>query len=131
VSTHDENFPRNLPSLIQTASYVPFGKLLRHCSAIVHHGGIGTTSQAFAAAAPQVVRPMAFDQFDNATRIERLGCGVWLRNDADLASVLNEVLHRENIRDNCLAIASRLKDNEAPAAAARVILDDLTRIARA
>ena len=45
---------------------------------IVHSGGIGTTAQALRSGHPQVVVPFAFDQFDNAERIARLGCGVEL-----------------------------------------------------
>jgi len=67
---------------------------LPHCAAIVHHGGIGTTSQALAAGIPQLIRPMAFDQFDNANRIEKLGCGRWLRNDRNLANELQQILDK-------------------------------------
>lgn len=102
-------------------SYVSFGDLLPHCSAIVHHGGIGTTSQAFAAAIPQVVRPLAFDQFDNATRVQRLGCGAWLRHDKDLASTLGQLINSESIRERCADIASRMEPESAAKAAAKEI----------
>lgn len=128
VSTHPQNFPPQLPPLVHSAPYVPFGKLLPHCSVIVHHGGIGTTSQAFAAGTPQVVRPLAFDQFDNATRIERLGCGVWLRNDAQLAKTLGEALDSEHIRASCAKIAARLTGRNAAATAARIACETLVGI---
>ncbi|MBL6725562.1 MAG: hypothetical protein ISQ09_10800 [Rubripirellula sp.] len=89
LSSYDENFPRNLPSNIHCHQYLSLKELLPHCSAIVHHGGIGTTSQAFAAGIPQVIRPLAFDQFDNAQRVERLKCGRWLKRDQDLEKVLS------------------------------------------
>lgn len=92
LSSYPENFPVGLPATIKCHRYVSLRQLLPHCAAIVHHGGIGTTSQAFAAAIPQVIRPLAFDQFDNAERVERLGCGRWLRRDSDLAGVIKEVL---------------------------------------
>ena len=53
--------------------FVPLCKLLPHCAAIVHHGGIGTTSGALAAGVPQLIMPMGFDQPDNAARAEALG----------------------------------------------------------
>jgi UDP:flavonoid glycosyltransferase YjiC (YdhE family) len=37
---------------------------------------------------------MAFDQFDNANRIEKLGCGRWLRNDRELANELQQILDK-------------------------------------
>ncbi len=94
LSTFDENFPPQLPTQVQCRHYISLRSLLPDCAAIVHHGGIGTTSQAFAAATPQLVRPMAFDQFDNATRVETLGCGLWLRRDRDLSHVLRQCFAR-------------------------------------
>ena len=78
LSSVSGQFPDNLPSNVVTANYLPFTSLLPHARAMVHHGGIGTTSQALAAGVPQVVVPMAFDQFDNAVRVEAMGCGSWL-----------------------------------------------------
>ena len=93
LSTFPDNFPPELPEMVQSMPYVAFSRLLPHCSAIVHHGGIGTTAQALAAGIPQLIRPMAFDQFDNAQRIERLECGHWLRNDRKLVEGLQHVLN--------------------------------------
>ncbi len=56
--------------------YVPLSRILPHCAALAHHGGIGTTALAIAAGVPQIATPFAHDQFDNAARMERLGCGV-------------------------------------------------------
>ena len=89
LSSYEENFPADTPPSIHCHRYLSLGRLLPHCGAIVHHGGIGTTSQAFAAGIPQVIRPLAFDQFDNAQRVERLGCGRWLKRDKDLTRMLS------------------------------------------
>lgn len=67
--------PHARPGWVRVASYLPLGELLPRCAAIAHHGGIGTTSQALAAGVPQLICPMAFDQFDNGDRVGRLGCG--------------------------------------------------------
>ncbi len=94
LSTFPENFPAELPESVRAMPYMSFTRLLPHCAAIVHHGGVGTTSQALAAGIPQLIRPMAFDQFDNANRIEKLGCGRWLRNDRELANELQQILDK-------------------------------------
>lgn len=73
-------------------SYIPLGDWLPHCRALIHHGGIGTTSRAIHANIPQMIRPMAFDQYDHAQRIERFCLGVWLRNDRELATGLDRLL---------------------------------------
>jgi hypothetical protein len=36
-----------------------------------------------------MIRPLAFDQFDNAERVQRFGFGQWLRRDRDLPQVLD------------------------------------------
>lgn len=122
LSTHAGNFPDQLPPEVTTATYSPLGLVLPHCRAIVHHGGIGTTSQALAAGIPQIIRPLAFDQFDNATRVEQLGCGVWLRTDRKLAAVLAETLTSTSIGQNCRAISTKLKAHGAAASAAQQIV---------
>ena len=121
LSTHRQNIPRSLPSNVSYASYAPLGRVLQHASAIVHHGGIGTTSQALAAGIPQVVRPNAFDQFDNATRVQRLNCGIWMRRDRELADVLEQVLCDKAIARQCNDIAIRFSsENESGAEAAAI-----------
>ncbi|CAM9245428.1 unnamed protein product, partial [Phaeothamnion confervicola] len=57
---------------------VPHGWLFPQCIAAVHHGGSGTTAAALRAGIPQVICPMAFDQFFWAERVEYLGYGVAL-----------------------------------------------------
>ena len=55
-------------------------RLMRLASAMVGHGGFGTTMSALAAGAPQVVVPLfASDQEINATRIAQVGAGfTWM-----------------------------------------------------
>lgn len=81
---------------LRSVGYVPLGQWLPHCCAIIHHGGIGTTSRAIHAGVPQLIRPMAFDQFDNAARVERFGLGIYLRHDRNLTESLAKLLAREH-----------------------------------
>jgi UDP:flavonoid glycosyltransferase YjiC (YdhE family) len=57
-------------------SSAPYHELFPRARVIVHSGGVGTTAQALRSGRPQVVIPFAFDQFDNAERVVRAGCGV-------------------------------------------------------
>lgn len=59
-------------------NYLDFGYALAKSKAIVHHGGIGTTAQAIKAGIPQIIRPLKYDQPDNADRIYRLGLGTYV-----------------------------------------------------
>lgn len=70
--------PHNLPPEVLPVEYAPFSTLLPHAAAFVHHGGIGTLSQGFAAGLPQLIMAMAHDQPDNAHRLETLGAGLGL-----------------------------------------------------
>lgn len=59
-------------------NYLDFGYALPKALAIVHHGGIGTTAQAIKAGIPQLIRPLKYDQPDNADRIYKLGLGTYV-----------------------------------------------------
>ena len=63
----------SLPSTVYATDYLPYSLVMPRCSAIVHQGGIGTTSQALRAGRPMVIVPWAYDQPDNAERARKLG----------------------------------------------------------
>lgn len=70
----DRNKPEQpLPSEIIAVNYAPFEALLARACAMVHHGGVGTTSQGLRAGVPTLIVPFAFDQPDNAAHAARLG----------------------------------------------------------
>jgi len=75
ITKFGDQLPARLPPGVLHVPYAPFSQLLPRLAAFVHHGGIGTTSQALRAGVPQLVRPMAYDQFDNAHQVLRLGVG--------------------------------------------------------
>ena len=101
--------------------HVAFEDLLPRCRAIVHHGGIGTTSKAFAAGIPQLVLPLAHDQHDNAARVERLKAGLQAKpgpRDASekLARLFNCAEIRAGVR-RCKVLAGESPAQAAPLAA--------------
>jgi UDP:flavonoid glycosyltransferase YjiC (YdhE family) len=109
-------FPATLPALppeILPVTYAPFSTLLPRCAAIVHHGGIGTTSQALAAGIPQLIRPFSHDQPDNAARVRRLGVGecLWPRDFTveNLAAALADSLGDEDRRKKCATFGEQLR----------------------
>jgi UDP:flavonoid glycosyltransferase YjiC (YdhE family) len=68
-----QNCPSPLPPGVAVCEYAPFSELFPRAAAIVHHGGIGTTTQALRAGRPMLVMPYSYDQPDNAERVARLG----------------------------------------------------------
>jgi rhamnosyltransferase subunit B len=75
LTPHRAQLPAQLPTPVLWQDYVPLRALLPHVAALVHHGGIGTTAEALRAGTPQLVVPLAHDQFDNAARVVALGAG--------------------------------------------------------
>jgi UDP:flavonoid glycosyltransferase YjiC (YdhE family) len=69
----EKNRPARLPDTILAASYAPYGLLMPRVRAVVHQCGIGTLSHTLRAGVPSVACPFAFDQPNNARRLEALG----------------------------------------------------------
>jgi rhamnosyltransferase subunit B len=107
-----EQVPAPLPAHVFHARYVPLDDLLPRAAAFVHHGGIGSTSQAMLAGVPQVIVPLAHDQFDNATRVRRLGLGAGVPSGrltgARLAEALEPLLASASVAAACRDVALRL-----------------------
>lgn len=107
--------PRDLPPTVHYSAYAPFGLLLPRATAIVHHGGIGNSAQALRAALPQLLTPMAFDQFDNAMRLELLGVGASVaRDDLEYATMtprLQGLLGNPLVASACRDAAMRVSND--------------------
>src|SRR6185312_17354357 len=69
----ERNLPRSLPEGVIAVDYVPYQSILPRACVVVHHGGVGTTSQALLAGVPTLIVPFAFDQSDNAEHARKLG----------------------------------------------------------
>jgi UDP:flavonoid glycosyltransferase YjiC (YdhE family) len=73
---HNRNMPpAPLPEGVAAFEYAPYSEVLPRACAIVHQGGVGTTGQGMRSGKPVLILPHAHDQFDNAARVVRLGCG--------------------------------------------------------
>ncbi|WP_395715895.1 glycosyltransferase [Prosthecobacter sp.] len=112
VTREPKQVPPSLPDNILTVEYAPFSTLLKQASVFVHHGGIGTMSQAFAAGVPQLIMHMAHDQPDNANRVERLGAGISLSvrqfTSKRVADELKRLLGQTAMREAAAKCADRI-----------------------
>ena len=120
---HPRNLPpENLPDGVAAFEYAPYSEVLPRACAIVHQGGVGTTGQGLRSGRPVLIVPHAHDQFDNAARIERLGCGRVLprpRYDAksavrELEALLDDARYAERAAKTGLIVQ---QENGARAAA--------------
>jgi UDP:flavonoid glycosyltransferase YjiC (YdhE family) len=92
----EENRPRELSRDVLAVPYLPFGLIMPRVRAVVHQAGIGTLAEVLRAGLPSVAVPFAFDQPNNARRMEELGLGKMLgpreRSVEDFAAALRLVL---------------------------------------
>ncbi|MEY4484358.1 MAG: hypothetical protein RL693_1810 [Verrucomicrobiota bacterium] len=109
--------PTPLPDLARHFEYLPFSEVLPHVSILIHHGGIGTLSQAFAAGVPQLIMPMAHDQPDNAARIKKLNAGEFLSprqfKAEKIAAAMERILSEADVADSCAHLAQLCKNQDA------------------
>jgi vancomycin aglycone glucosyltransferase len=108
---------------VLVAGPLPHAQVFPRVSAVVHHGGAGTTTAAARAGTPQVILPHILDQFYWAHRIAQLGLGPrGIPVNLVTADVLAERVEaavedpRFRARARSLAPAVRAR-NGAPAAA--------------
>ena len=73
-------------------TYLDFEYAFSKAQAVIHHGGIGTTAQAIKAGIPQIIRPLKYDQPDNADRIYRLGLGTYVLPEKFTAEAVIPIL---------------------------------------
>jgi UDP:flavonoid glycosyltransferase YjiC (YdhE family) len=120
-----ENAPRRLPAGVRAFTYAPFSRVLPRGCATVHHGGIGTTAQALRSGKPTVVIPIAWDQFDNAARVRRLGVSLTLQRrevaPATLARRLRRVLESPAVITRAARLGERLAREDGAAVAADLL----------
>ncbi len=120
-----EHLPANLPDNVMHVPFVPFSLLLPHCAALVHHGGIGTLAQGFAAGIPQLVMPMAHDQPDNLSRLQHLNAGDGLLPQQftaeAVAAKLQRLLTDESVLEQCRAAQQRIAATDALARACELL----------
>ena len=67
------------PPNVEVVEWVELREILAIASAVICHGGSGTTLAALAAGVPLVVIPLLADQPANASMVEELGAGIVVR----------------------------------------------------
>jgi rhamnosyltransferase subunit B len=121
----ERNRPDPLPEGMIAVDYAPYQTLLARASVVVHHGGVGTTSQGLLAGVPTLIVPFAFDQSDNADHARRLGCSRTIYRDKyrapRLARELGDLLNRPDYARQAASISQQLKQENGTARAADLI----------
>jgi sterol 3beta-glucosyltransferase len=118
--------PSDLPDTIFAIEKAPHDKLFKYVSAVVHHGGAGTTSAGLHLGRPTFVVPQTVDQPYWGRRVYELGCGpkpVRLRKLTPemLATALADLSTNETYRKNASALAEKLHAENGTEKAIKVI----------
>ncbi len=117
----ERNMPDTLPEDVIAIDYAPYQWLLPRACAVVHHGGVGTTSQGLLAGVPTLIVPFAFDQVDNADHARRLGTSRTLyhrrysaaRAAKELGVLLGQRAYAQKAKD----VSDRIKQENGAATA--------------
>jgi vancomycin aglycone glucosyltransferase len=100
--------------------------LFGRVSAVVHHGGAGTTTVAALAGAPQVVLPQHYDQHYWARRVRDLGIGTAHPPGTPTADSLSSALEAALLPD--VAARARSVAGEVRTDGARIVAEGLTAV---
>ncbi|MEF3366285.1 glycosyltransferase [Methylocystis sp. 9N] len=120
---------QEMSSDVSVHGYIPHSPLFPRCSAVVHHGGMGSTAQALRAGKPQLVTPFCNDQFDIAHRLSRLGVARAMKADGVSVNQLTQnielLLSSPGYSKCAKAVAEEIALEDGPTSAARLISDRL------
>ena len=114
-----------LPPNVHVERWWPQQEVMPHASAMVGHGGFGTTMLGLAAGVPMVVLPLfSYDQFLNAARVQEVGAGSALEDGAPAVAALGGAVQRLLGDPSYAVVARQLAQDiaELPPAAASVPL---------
>lgn len=114
-----------LPEGIAAFDYAPYGEVLPRARAVVHQGGVGTTGQGLRAGVPTLVVPFSHDQFDNGSRVERLGAGRTLPrakyNAESAARELHTMLEDDSYAVHAAEVGRQVRAEDGASAAVDAI----------
>ncbi|MBI4046588.1 MAG: hypothetical protein HY371_07200 [Devosia nanyangense] len=118
--------PADLPENIFAFEKAPHDKLFQYVSAVVHHGGAGTTSAGLTLGKPTFVVPQTVDQPYWGRRVYELGCGpkpVRLRKltPETLATALQDLTTNASYRSHAQALGEKLQAEKGTDNAIKVI----------
>lgn len=103
---------RVVPANVRVERFVPQPLLLDRASVVGSHGGAGSVLGAATHGVPQLLYPVAADQWDNADAVSRSGAGIVLemahRDAATIAAALQQLLHEPTARAAARMVADEV-----------------------
>jgi sterol 3beta-glucosyltransferase len=123
-----------LPETVLAVGAISHDWLFARCSAVVHHGGAGTTATALKAGVPSVVVPHMIDQVAWGRTIHALGAGpapIRRRklSPERLHGAITAVVTDAKIRERAAALGARIREEDGIKCAVDVFGKHMERIA--
>ena len=117
----------NVPDSVHVIEGAPHSALFKHVSAVVHHGGAGTTAAGLRAGRPTLVCPLTVDQPFWAHRVWKLGCGpeplsLKRLNAEAFARRLEDLTQTGSYRTRAAVIARAIANEDGIAQAIKIII---------
>ena len=114
------------PETIQVIKDAPHHALFKYVSAVVHHGGAGTTAAGLRAGVPALVCPLALDQPYWGRQVHGLGCGpkpqpIKRLKAERFAKGLLELTQTESYRVRAREVANAIAKEDGVARAVEII----------
>ena len=116
----------SLPDYVHPIEYVPYDWLFPRMSALVHHGGSGTTAAGLRSGVPALVVPFLFDQHFWGKRIAELGVGprpipFKKLTTESLADAIRALLNESEMRAHAAKMGGKLRREDGLQAAVQLI----------
>jgi UDP:flavonoid glycosyltransferase YjiC (YdhE family) len=96
--------------------WAPHRHLAPRCSAVVHHGGAGTTHMALRAGKPALVLPFMIEQQMWAARVKGVGAGDWLSfwkaTPQRVGALVRRVVGSAELRDRASEMARAMAEED-------------------
>ena len=105
----------------------PHQPLFKHCAAIVHHGGAGTTHAATQSGCPSVVVPFMDEQLFWARQLQKLGLAgdplpAKTINAQSLAKAIQTVLNTKSMQEKSRLASLSMQSHDGVASAVRLLI---------
>ena len=115
-----------LPEQVFMTSSVPHTWLFPHMTAVVHHGGVGTTAAGLAAGVPSIITPFFADQPFWGQRVYELGVGPRpIKHQRLTTDTLTEAIGRAvsdgEMRKKAASLGARIRAENGVAQAVAII----------
>jgi UDP:flavonoid glycosyltransferase YjiC (YdhE family) len=94
-------------------SVIPHKLIFPRCTAIIHHGGVGTTHSAARSGKPQMIQPLFLDQWYWAERVRELGAGPgkidMKKSGAGFENKVLDLVNNGNYAWNAAALGEKIR----------------------